>query len=112
MANWSEFKKFNLLLWFAAALPTLSFIIFAAVFYDISHLIIVHFDAFSGIDFLGTKYDVFRMCGVAFAIAIVNFLLARALFARDRFLAWSLTIGNLALMVMFAAAILVIIFNN
>ena len=112
MANWPEFKKFNFILASAAALPVLAFAIFAVIFYDISHLIIVHFDAFNGIDFLGTKYDVFWMSGVAVVVALINLLLSRALFTRDKFLAWSLAIGNLALMVMFAAAVLVIIFNN
>jgi hydrogenase-4 membrane subunit HyfE len=112
MANWPEYKKFNLILLAALTLPVVSFFITAVIFYDIPHLIIVHFDAFNGIDFLGTKYDVLWICGVAFSMAIINFLLARAFFSRDKFLAWSLSFGNLALMILVLMAILVIVFNN
>lgn len=108
----NEFKKLNLVLLGSAAVIALSVGITALVFWNIDHLVVVHFDALQGIDRLGTKYDILAIGGLALALMGVNYFLSRALFSRDRFLAWLLAVGNAGLMILSSAALMAIIFNN
>ena len=75
-------------------------------------LLIVHFDPFKGIDFLGTRRDVFGIGITGVAAITVNILLSRYLYLRDRFLSWTLAAGTLAFSILVFIAIATIVSNN
>lgn len=67
----------------------LNVIIFAAVYVSFAEntdLLVVHFDSYKGIDFLGTRVDVLGFLMVSLAINVINFSLAAAFYNRERFL--------------------------
>ena len=67
----------------------LNVIIFAAAYVSFAEntdLLVIHFDNYNGIDFLGTRINVFGFLMVGLAINIINFSLAAAFYYRERFL--------------------------
>lgn len=81
-------------------------------FYDVTHLLIVHFDAFRGIDFLGTRRDVFGIAATAFAAYAMNALLAGAFWKRYPFLAATAAWATLAFSALVALTLGLIVANN
>ncbi len=81
-------------------------------FANVKHLLIVHFDAFRGIDFLGSRRDVFGIVLTAFAASALNFLLAKTFQSRSRFLAAAIAYSTLVFAVFVLAAISMIVANN
>ena len=74
---------------------------------DVQNLLIIHFDSFRGIDFLGEKSDIWGILGVNLAVLIANSWLAYALYYRERFWSYifsfsSVVFGLLILIAVFA----------
>lgn len=51
------------------------------------NLLILHFDIFKGINFLGSRGQLFGVFGSVLFIAVLNFVLASVFYKRNRFLA-------------------------
>ncbi len=79
---------------------------------DIQHLLIIRFDSFKGIDFLGEKSDVFGILISGIMLNIFNFLLALFLYYRERFLSYTLAFSGTFISLLILAVILVIINAN
>ncbi len=57
---------------------------------NLSNLLVVHFDVYKGIDFLGNKTDVFNVLYFGGIVIILNMILAHSIYLRERFLAYVL----------------------
>ncbi len=68
----------------AAALTVITAIVAYVNLINISHLLVIHFDSFRGIDFLGAKSDVLRIFIWATALTFLNFLLSQFFYHRSR----------------------------
>jgi hypothetical protein len=76
------------------------------------HLLVIHFDAYRGIDFLGDKSDVFGILIGGGLINIVNILLALLLYRREHFFARILSFSSVFLSVLILITVTVIINTN
>lgn len=79
---------------------------------DLQNLLIIHFDSFRGIDFLGEKKDVFGILAVGLAMLAVNGLLANRLYSRDRFLSYLLSFSSAVAGLLILIAVVAIISIN
>ncbi|MEK7481880.1 MAG: hypothetical protein AAB464_00560 [Patescibacteria group bacterium] len=79
---------------------------------NIAFPLIIHFDAYKGIDFLGGKMEVFGILISAFSMLLINALLANFLYNRERFLSYILGFAGLGLMILILIAASVIISIN
>lgn len=79
---------------------------------EITTPLIIHFDAYKGIDFLGNKTDVFNILIVAAVMFLINFVLAEFIFDRQRFLSYNFAFVSLMISILILIAILVIISVN
>ncbi len=79
---------------------------------DVQTPLIIHFDAYKGIDFIGGKMDVFGILILALVIILINLFLADFLYQRERFLSYILGFGSLGLSVLILIAVAVIINVN
>ncbi len=75
-------------------------------FADTGGLLIVHFDAYRGIDFLGNADNVFGIIAISAAAVAVNAFLADELYWRERFLAYIMA----AAAALFSLLILIAVF--
>jgi hypothetical protein len=64
------------------------FVLICSKFLQTQKPIIIHFDAYKGIDFLGSRIDVFGILLSAATIFLINMFLAEFLFYRERFLSY------------------------
>lgn len=74
--------------------------------------VIVHFDAYRGIDFFGKSSDVFGILASAAAIVFINALLADFIYNRERFLSYLFAFASLTVSVLILIAVSVIISIN
>lgn len=74
--------------------------------------LIIHFDAYKGIDFLGGKAEVFGILISVFSMLLINAFLANFLYNRERFLSYILGFAGLGLMILILIAVSVIISVN
>jgi hypothetical protein len=81
-------------------------------FYNVTHTIVIHFDAAKGIDFLGTRGDVIRIGLLGIALVIVNTALVKLFEHRERMLAWAITGATFGILVIVLIAAMVIVVNN
>jgi len=79
---------------------------------NISGSLIIHFDAYSGIDFFGGRMEIFGILVSALAIVLINGFLADFLYDRERFLSYFLGFGSLGLSILILIATSVIILIN
>ncbi|MFA5084519.1 MAG: hypothetical protein WC475_04055 [Candidatus Paceibacterota bacterium] len=79
---------------------------------EIKTPLIIHFDAFKGIDFLGDRFDVSSILIVALVIVLINFFLAEFIFDRQRFLSFVFAYVSLAMSALTFIATVVIISIN
>jgi len=97
-------------------LSFLILILSASLFYvQISPLekpLILHFDSYMGIDFLGSKAQVFQIILSVFILFIINLFLAAFLYNRERFLSYMFVFVSLEIAVLILMAIGVIISVN
>lgn len=90
----------------------LNLVAFAAAyvaFAGSSDLLVIHFDVYKGIDFLGIKTDVFGFLSVGVVVNIVNFILAAAFYYRERFLSRFLAYFSVffSLLILIATAVII-----
>lgn len=79
---------------------------------EIASPLIVHFDVYKGIDFLGNRLDIFNILIVALVVLLINFILAVFIFDRQRFLSFVFAYVSLAISTLILIAISVIISIN
>lgn len=70
--------------------------------------IVLHFDTYRGIDFVGGRVDLVGMLLSGYVMIALNFLLADFLYARDRFFAYVLSFASLLLSILFAVAMMIV----
>ena len=83
-----------------------------AHFANLDAQVILHFDASLGPDYVGDAQDVFLIILSGMGIALINFLLARALRDREQFLPTVLSISSIFISSLILIATFVIISNN
>ena len=79
---------------------------------EIQNLLIIHFDSFRGIDFLGDKNDVFGILGMGVVVLIINSFLANAFYWKERFLSYLLSFSTAVFSLLLLIAVLAIISIN
>lgn len=108
------FKNKNFIVVFGLSLGFL--ILAAGIAYirlaEIKTPLIIHFDAFKGIDFLGNSFDVFNILIVALVIVLINLFLAEFIFDRQYFLSFVFAYISLSVSTLILIAISVIISIN
>ncbi|MCH7908850.1 MAG: hypothetical protein IIB38_04450, partial [Candidatus Hydrogenedentes bacterium] len=62
---------------------------------DVQHLLIIHFDSFSGIDFLGSKWEVYGILLSGIFLNLINGFLVTVFYYRERLLSYLLAFSNL-----------------
>jgi len=105
-------KLFNLSFLISFMLVAISFALSVIFFYDVEHLLVVHFDIFKGIDFFGGKNDIFLISAQFLALIFINSALSRFLYTRISFLAWSIASLSVALGIINLVSIITVIINN
>jgi len=95
-----------------AAILLVVFALIYSNFIGIKSPIIIHFDAYKGIDFLGTRIDIFGIFLSALVIFVINLFFANYLFYRERFLSYLFASTTLFLMILFLIAVAAIISVN
>ncbi len=63
----------------------------------VDYLLIIHFDNFHGLDFLGTKANVFEIISIGAFLVLINAWLAKALYHRERF--FSYILGSVSVLI-------------
>lgn len=79
---------------------------------DLQSLLVVHFDGFRGIDFLGSKSDVFGIVAAGLVIWCLNGFLVGRFYSRDRFLSYLLAFSSALFALLLLFAVIVIISIN
>jgi hypothetical protein len=79
---------------------------------DITTPLIIHFDVYKGIDFLGSRKDVFGILASGATMLLINLLLAEFFYRRERFLSYILTFLSLILSILILIATSVIVSVN
>lgn len=74
--------------------------------------LLIHFDAYRGRDFLGSRSDVFQIIFVGLGVTILNYLLARNIYQRRVILAQILAGATVFFSLLIFIAVLVIISVN
>jgi hypothetical protein len=77
-------------------------------FINVGGPVIIHFDFFNGIDFVGGNGEVFGILAVDFVIVTINFLLAEFIYQRERFMSYLISFATLILSILFLVVIAVI----
>lgn len=111
----SEFKNIKLLFYpfiTSSGLILVALILAVSNLYKINNLLIMHFDGYRGIDFLGEKSDVFSLIGISISMIILNAWLANRFYFRERFLAYLLSFSSLVLSVLILIGVFAIISIN
>ena len=90
----------------------IAFLIVFSKISEITNLLIIHFDAYRGINIFGDKIDIFGVFASAFAAEAINFFLSSFLYNRERFISYVLSFGSFALSILILIAVSVIISVN
>ena len=114
MLFYSTLKDKYLRVVFVFSFLTLFFLSFVAFMklQNVSSPLVIHFDAYKGIDFFGGKTEIFGILFSAFVMVLMNFFLADFLYNRQRFLSYLFSFGSLAISILILIAISVIISVN
>jgi hypothetical protein len=111
----SEFKNIKPLFYpflISGGLILMALVLAFLNFYKISNLLIMHYDGYRGIDFLGDKGDVFSLIGISAVMVILNIGLASRVYFRERFLAYLFSFSSLILSVLILIGVFAIISIN
>ncbi len=106
-------EKYLLALFIAA--PVFLIAGFSAVYVkyaDRAAPLIIHWDAFRGVDALGTASDLYEILIIALVTLAINLFLASAVFDKERFLSYVLGATGVVFAVLVFAAVLAIIKIN
>jgi len=79
---------------------------------DVDYLLVIHFTGGRGIDFLGTKGDIFNVLFSGLAASLVNVFLISVFYDRVRFLSYLFSFFNIVFSVLILIAVGVIISVN
>lgn len=90
------------------ALHTIISVIALVKFLPRRESIVLHFDAYRGIDFVGGRIDLVGILLSGYVMLALNFLLADFLYSRDRFFSYVLSFASLLLAMLFAVAIMIV----
>jgi len=74
--------------------------------------LIIHFDAYKGVDFLGSRWDVFGILLSTLVMILINLFLSNFLYNRERFLSYIFGFVSLLTSILILVAIGVIISVN
>lgn len=75
--------------------------------------VILHYNIYLGVDFLGEWYKIFIIPTLGLAILVINFVLSYFLYHKERFLSYFLTgISGLVQIILLLAAIMIIEANK
>lgn len=77
-------------------------------FKDVAGPLILHFDSFKGIDFIGSKLQIFGVVLIGLIMLAVNFFLAEFIYVRERFFAYIISFSSLFLIILLLVAVVVI----
>jgi len=80
--------------------------------YGSDTLLVMHYDGYKGIDFLGDKSDVFSIIAISLVFIFLNVWLAKRVYFRERFLAYLLSFSSLILSLLILIGVFVIISIN
>lgn len=98
------------------AVSLLILILAGVIFYLTLGLIeqplIIHFDAYKGVDFLGSQMDVFGILAIGLITLLINFFLSDFLYNRERFLSYIFSFVSLLFSILILIIISVIINVN
>ncbi len=73
-----------------------------------SDSIVLHFDSYRGIDYVGGRFDLIGIMLSGLVMLSLNFLLADFLYARDRFFAYVLSFASLLLSILFTVMLTIV----
>lgn len=74
--------------------------------------LVIHFDAYRGVDFFGGKIEILGIIITAAVIVAINFFLADFFYSREKFLSYVLGIGSLGIVILILIAAGVIVSVN
>ena len=90
-------------------------IIFALIcfkFIAVNNPIIIHFDAYKGIDFLGSRINIFGLFFTTLIIFLINLVLSNILFYRERMLSYIFAAATLFFIILVLVSVAAIISVN
>lgn len=93
-------------------LLAIGFVLSYRAFKSVSYLLVIHFDPYRGIDFLGDKSDIFGILGMGLAVNIINILISNRLYDRDVFLSRLVSFASVFFSGLILIAVTVIISIN
>ncbi len=105
-------KYLRIIFCLSSAILLVVFLLISLKFWNVKKLIIIHFDAYKGIDFLGSRLDVFGILITAVVIFLINFFLSNLLFYRERFLSYIFAAVTLFFVILILIAVAAIISVN
>lgn len=94
------------------ALLAIGWVLFFVYLSGASNILVIRFDQFQGINFLGTKYDALGILTVGSVINLVNGGLAAVFHSRNRFLTYVLLSANVLASLLILIIVSVIISVN
>lgn len=83
-------------------------IVVLAKFLPRGEAIVLHFDSYRGIDFVGSRIDLIGIILSGLVMLSLNFLLADFLYTRDRFFAYVLSFASLLLSILFTIMLAIV----
>lgn len=107
-----ENKNFGIIFGLSLGFLILTAVVVYLRLVEITTPLIIHFDAYKGIDFLGDRFDVSNILIVALAIFLINLILAEFIFDRQRFLSFVFAYISLSISILILIAISAIISIN
>ncbi|MEK7634270.1 MAG: hypothetical protein AAB396_00070 [Patescibacteria group bacterium] len=81
-------------------------------FNKLSVPLIIHFDTYRGIDFLGGKMEIFGILISSFIAIFINFIFSNFFYYRERFISYGFGLTSLGLSVLILIAVSVIMTVN
>lgn len=87
----------------------------AEIFLQLNKLsvpLIIHFDAYRGIDFLGGKMEIFGILISSFVTIFINFIIGNFFYNREKFISYGLGLASLGLSILILIAVSVIMSIN
>lgn len=111
----SEFKNIKPLFYpflISGGLILITLVLAISKLYKVNNLLIMHYDGYKGIDFLGDKNDVYSLIGVSAVMIILNAWLANRVYFRERFLSYLLAFSSFVLSVLILIGVFAIISIN
>lgn len=76
---------------------------------DAANVLVIHFDAFKGVDFFGGKSDVYDIIVTAAIVWLINISMAQMFYYREKFLSYVIAGSTLVYMVLILLAVNAII---